>query len=96
MPQSNEVLEKVKEIIESQPKRQRICVLCGYDIPEAVEEHHIIYEPPITVMLCANCHRIVTRLDRRQGFYDYERCRGLVLRYREMRDIIWEEFRGSK
>ena len=72
------------------PKIKKCC-LCGYDIPEAIEEHHITHgEWPVTIMLCANCHRIVTRLDRCQGFYDYERCRDLILHYREIRDIIWE------
>ena len=80
---------KVREILADMPVKEKRCCLCGYDIPEAIEEHHITYDPAITVMLCSNCHRIVTRLDRCQGFYDYERCRDLILRYREIRDVIW-------
>jgi len=90
MELNKEQLEEVNQILANQPKHIKKCALCGYDIPEAIEEHHIRYEPPLLITLCANCHRIVTRLDRCQGFYDYERCRDIILKYREIRDVVWE------
>jgi len=87
-----EIVKQCMEFLKGSPVKEKKCCLCGYDLPEAIEEHHISYSPAITIMLCANCHRIVTRLDRCQGFYDYERCRELILHYREIRDIIWEQY----
>ena len=89
-------IEKVNEILERIPIRKRECALCGYNLPEAIEEHHICYDPPFTMLLCANCHRIVTRVDRNEGFYDYERCRDIILKYRQSRDVIWQEFPPPK
>jgi hypothetical protein len=38
------------------------CALCGVRGPrEMFEVHHISYDPEITVVLCANCHSIITR-----------------------------------
>jgi len=40
------------------------CEICGYDIAEAIEGHHVIpqeYKAPITekIFLCANCHKLL-------------------------------------
>ena len=38
------------------------CALCGVRGPrEMFEVHHISYDPEITVVLCADCHSIITR-----------------------------------
>lgn len=58
------------------------CLLCGYGEPEALtvadgevrrwvlEEHHVAgrkNDPDLTVLLCLNCHRVITEACRRAG-----------------------------
>ena len=61
-----EIVKKIQEYLENNPSRirEQRCALCGYDLPEAIEEHHITYEPSFTIMLCANCHRMIHKYDR--------------------------------
>lgn len=42
--------------------REWECPLCGFrGPPAAFDEHHVSYDPEVTVFICANCHALITR-----------------------------------
>jgi hypothetical protein len=51
--------------------KERNCYLCGYDNPDAVDDHFVAFwghygywGPTITLCLCVNCHQIIHRFGR--------------------------------
>ena len=74
-----------QELLDS--KREiNICILCGYTNPDAMEKHHISYEPVIIIPLCRNCHRIITKYER--GWFVHKDSIDLIDRYHACKELI--------